>query len=249
MQTLYFDNGSGTKLCGILKEQSKDKVVILCHGFSSSKDSSTYPRMQGMLAKRGISSFRFDFFGHGESEGKCEDITLSEGVRDLEAVIAFLESKGFSKIALFGNSFGGMIVLLVASRHPELKAVVGRAPVSSYIEKIVAQKSGEEIGEWKKKGYMHYLSSDGTMHKLNLTFLEDAEHWSVHDVAPKIKPPTLIIHGDKDDVVPVEQSIKSSGLIPDCRLKVIKGTGHAFEGHRQECLRMAIDFLDAHLHQ
>lgn len=72
MKKVNFNNSKGNKLCGILTNPTEDKnkpIIILCHGFSSSKDSSTYTSLAESFTKHDISTFRFDFFGHGESEG------------------------------------------------------------------------------------------------------------------------------------------------------------------------------------
>ncbi|MFQ5721848.1 MAG: serine aminopeptidase domain-containing protein, partial [Candidatus Aminicenantales bacterium] len=78
---LFFKNSQGLKLCGILSNPTsqKDKlIVILCHGFLRSKEGRTYISLEEILNQAGISTFRFDFFGHGQSEGKFEEITSSE---------------------------------------------------------------------------------------------------------------------------------------------------------------------------
>ncbi len=57
-----------------------DKISILCHGFLSSKTSSTNNALTRMLIDQGIATFRFDFFGQGESEGPFDQITISLAV-------------------------------------------------------------------------------------------------------------------------------------------------------------------------
>src|SRR3989344_1347443 len=114
MEKLFFNNAKGNKLCGILSNTGceKDKIVILCHGFSSSKDSRTYVELEKIFNNKGLAIFRFDFYGHGESEGKFEDITLSEAAHDIEQAFSFLWKKGYKKIYLVGSSFGGAASVL-----------------------------------------------------------------------------------------------------------------------------------------
>ncbi|GAH38486.1 unnamed protein product, partial [marine sediment metagenome] len=88
--------------------------MILCHGFSTCKDSYTYVRLEEILNGKGISTFRFDFFAHGESEGEFEDITISEAVDDILNAIRFLKESGYLKIGLVGSSFGGIASVIVA---------------------------------------------------------------------------------------------------------------------------------------
>ncbi len=69
MEKLFFENNAGRKLCGILNSVDDKKVVILCHGSNSSKESLTYVNFAKRISDINISTFRFDFSGHGESEG------------------------------------------------------------------------------------------------------------------------------------------------------------------------------------
>lgn len=82
---IFFKNSKGIKLCAILNNPTRDvnrPVIVLCHGFSTSKNSATYVALAERLSEHGISTFRFDFFGHGGSEGNFENITISEAVDD-----------------------------------------------------------------------------------------------------------------------------------------------------------------------
>ena len=230
-QKLFLKNSKGDKLVGILSGPSGNAsvpVAVLCHGFATTKESQTYLRLEKALNEKGIASFRFDFFGHGESEGKFEDVTISEAVDDALHVVAFVKSRGFSKIALFGSSFGGMAALLAASQNPGLFALALKSPVSDYLGKIAAEEDGVNVKEWKKAGFIMHESSRLGKARLNYSFYEDAEKVSGFEAAKKIKVPTLIVHGNQDKVVPVEQSRKTASLISGCRLKEIEGADHKY---------------------
>lgn len=230
-EKLFFKNSKGNKLCGILSNptSSKEKpIIILCHGFSSSKESSTYVKLQDILNKHNISIFRFDFFGHGESEGKFEDITESEAVDDILNAIKFLKELGYKKIGLIGSSFGGIASIMAASKTNDLFILALKCPVSNHLEKNIATKTEEELKDWKEKGHRLYTRKDGTKLRLNYTFVEDFKNNNGYEAAKHIKIPTIIVHGDEDEKVPVEQSIKTSKIIENCRLEIIKGADHLF---------------------
>lgn len=228
---VLFENSSGDALCGIFEDAGRATdapSVILCHGFSSQKNNSTHTRLAPLLAAQGIASFRFDFFGHGESGGKFEHITLSEAIDDLEHALATVRGKGYAQVGLLGASFGGMVAFLFAARHPELFAVVLKCPVSDYLGKIVAQQNRYPLTDWKEQGYLYYTRSHGEKLRLNYSFFEDAKIHSGYAAAPKLTMLTLIIHGDADTTVPIEQSKKMASLIPNCKLEIIPGADHWF---------------------
>ena len=101
-QKIYFKNKKGNKLCGVLvaPDNKNHPIVILCHGFHSTKDNNTNTRLHAMLKEKNIATFRFDFYGHGESDGKFENITVSEAVEDALCAIEFLKRKDIKKSVL-----------------------------------------------------------------------------------------------------------------------------------------------------
>ena len=132
-------------------------------------------RLEEILNKNGISTFRFDFFGHGESEGKFEEITTSEAVDDIQNAIQFLKASGYKKMGLVGSSFGGLASIIAASKTNDLYVLALKSPVSDYLGKITSQEDKQEIKTWKEKGITYVTAPDGRSFKLNYSFFEDAE--------------------------------------------------------------------------
>ena len=243
-----FNNSKGDRLCGIILNPSgsQDKpIIILAHGFSTTKNTNTWTALAPRLAEHAISTFRFDFYGHGESEGKFEDITISEAVDDILQAIKYLKSQGYKKIGLVGSSFGGIASIMAASKTDDLYLLALKSPVSNYEEKSIATQSEGELEDWKEKGYRYYVSGDGTRLRLNYTFYQDFKNNDGYEAAPKINIPTLIIHGDADESVPYSQSVKTSKLIPNCELHTIKGANHGYDNpaHREEMLKAIEGFI------
>lgn len=250
-EKLYFQNSKGNKLCGILLNPTGDKnklVVILVHGFHSSKDSGSWLTLKEELKNKNISSFRFDVFGHGESEGLFEDVTISEAVDDILKAIEFLRGLGYTKIALAGSSFGGIASIMAASKTNTLSFLVLKCPVSEYNEKEFLTHR-EEFEKWKQTGYKTYYDEEGKeIYRVKFSFYEDAKYNNGYEAAPKIKVPTLIVHGDADRTVPISQSIKTSKLISNCELKVVHGADHRFERPEEfkQMINAIVDFIVKH---
>ncbi len=247
-QKIFFKNSKGDKLCGVLSTPTEDKtkpIVILVHGFASDKNSKTHIRLVEILNNEDIASFRFDIFGHGESEGDFENITVSEAVDDVLQSIQFVKNVGYEKIGLIGGSFGGIASIMASSKSKDLKFLVLKSPVSNYEDKQAAVESPEKLEKWKNEGFSYYEKYDGSKLKLNYSFVKDFKKNNGYVAAPNIKVPTLIIHGDTDASVPVEQSKKISKLIPNCKLVLIHGANHRYtEGdHAEQMLKAMEDFI------
>lgn len=250
-QKLYFNNSKGNRLCGILSDVSSNKikpVIILVHGFSSNKNTKNFLRLIDFLNKNNTSSFRFDIFGHGESEGKFEEITITEAVDDILKAVEFLKEKGYQKFGLVGSSFGGNASIIATPKIENLVFLVLKSPVSNYEERAKNFYSKKGIQDWMEKGY-RLVEDDGKVYKLNYSYFADFKNADGYKVAHLIKVPTLIVHGDKDKSVPIEQSIKISKLIPNCKLVIIKGADHKYtkEEHSQQMNNAISEFIINHL--
>lgn len=247
---LHFQNSKGDKLAAILSNPTGDMskpIVVMVHGFASNKNSRSNTKLVERFDQAGIASFRFDIWGHGESEGKFEDITITEAVDDILQAIRFLKFQGYSKIALVGSSFGGAASVMAASVLHDLFALALKSPSSDYAEEKLLTLGQEGIDEWKRRGFDFYTSSNGRQLKLNYTFYEDFKNNNCYQAATKITIPTLIVHGDQDEEVPVAQSIKTSKLIPNCKLVIVEGAKHSYqEGrHENEMLEAITNFIDS----
>ena len=245
---IFFKNSKGNKLCGILSNPTSQKekpIIILCHGFSTSKGGRTYVRLEEILNDSGISVFRFDFFGHGESEGKFEEITTFEAVDDIQNAIKFLKESGYKKIGLVGSSFGGMASIIEAGKTDELYVLALKSPVSDYIGLIHTREDEQEIKKWKEKGFIDITGVDAEIRKLKYSFYEEAEKIKAYESAQKIKIPALIVHGDEDETVPIEQSKRTANLIENCRLEVIEGGDHTYSNseHFEKMLGLISGFI------
>lgn len=233
-QKVFFSNGKKAKLCGILSNPTDNKsnpIIILAHGFTTTKKSPGIATLSEKLNSLNISTLRFDFYGHGESEGKFEDITVSEGANDVLSAIKFLKKEGYKKIGLMGSSFGGICSIIAASKSPELFVLSLKSPVSDFVKVEEFDLSNESVSEWKKKGKRIYNAERNLF--LNYSFYEDIQKLNIYKDAKKINVPTLIVHGDKDEIVPIQQSFRLVKEIETSKLVVVKGADHRYSDKKQ----------------
>lgn len=243
---LFFKNNKGDRLCGILSSPAIKKgspVTILCHGFTTNKGRSKYVRFEEVLNRSNVATFRFDFYGHGESEGKFENITITEAADDVLNAISFLRNLGYGSIGLIGASFGGLAALIAAAKTNQLSVLCLICPVSNYIEKWKIDRTRKGLLAWKKNGFLIHTNRAGEKFKLNYTFFSDAKRNTAYKVAHRVKIPTIIIQGDLDNLL--KQSKKTAKLIKNCRLEILKGADHQFSNPRDydKMISLAADFI------
>lgn len=122
---------SGQKIIGIIEEGDKEKpVVILCHGLSSNKDRPHYESFARNLKEQDVASLRFDFYGHGESEGTLEEFDFEVGKQNILDSINFLKEEGYSRYIVSGSSFMGVCAIMASELCKDIIALVLMSPGS-----------------------------------------------------------------------------------------------------------------------
>ena len=97
------------------KDMEKLPIAILMHGITADKTLPLIVDLADALEKHGIASLRFDFDGHGDSQGKFTDMTAPKEIVDAKKVYEYLEKlPNISKICLLGHSLGGVIASMLA---------------------------------------------------------------------------------------------------------------------------------------
>jgi hypothetical protein len=226
------------------------KIIIFVHGLVSNKESKNYLFFEDLFNNLGISTIRFDLYGHGESIYKFKNLTISKAVNNLNEVLKFIKKKKFTNIGIFGTSFGGLISNIVVSKNPEIKLLVLKSPVSNYPEKEIQTKGINFINEWKNKGEQLFYVVNEKNYILKYNFYLDSLKLKNNGyyTAIKIKAKTFLIHGDEDNVVPVSQSIKLSKIIKNSEFRLLKGESHRIKLYKNENLvKEILDFVKTNL--
>jgi alpha/beta superfamily hydrolase len=246
-EKITFENASGDTLSGMLHHPisgTRHGSVILCHGMESDRNSEKLIFLGHALAEKGIISLRFDFRYVGESSGKFEDITYTGEVDDLKAAHTLMQSRQPGKTAIFGSSMGGTVALLFAAQEPTVAALVTlAAPLhpENFPKRIL---TSAQLQQWRDRGF--------TIHngrRLNISLLADLEKIDVPAAARKILCPVLILHGDADAVVPVEEAYELDSCLCQSTVSILPGADHRVSDPvlMQRALAEALDWLTAHV--
>jgi len=212
-QALTFKDPAGHTVSGILASppDGSDRLAVLCHGFLSNKNSHTNKTLTERLLPQGIATFRFDFFGQGESEGPFERITVSLAVSQALAALDMMSSKGYRKLALVGSSFGGLVSILAAAKWPHFICLALKCPVPDFPEMLQLEFGEAGMARWKATDTIPNVVPGGSGRiKLSYAFYEDSLCYSGYDAAKAITAPTFIVQGAQDEYVPPRQILKLS---------------------------------------
>jgi dipeptidyl aminopeptidase/acylaminoacyl peptidase len=234
---LYSD---GIKLAAALdypEDREKFKFIVGCHGLFSTKESDKWRMLGKNLTAAGYGFLRIDFRGCGESEGDLQETTISGRMRDLAAAIEYVKNHPCYNppIGLVGSSLGGMMVLVEASNNSEIGALAAMAAPASI------SPTPEIEASLREKGYFQYPEA-----RLNKDFWEDGGGYRLTEMVPLISCPALLIHGDKDEQVPLKNaSTLYNSLQGIKKLKVLAGGDHRFSdlSDREKVIKLVVDWF------
>lgn len=242
-EKIFLDSKSGRICCLHDHVEGSSSVVILAHGYTSDKESRTNTELSKRLNKAGISTIAFDMYGHGESEGDIESLTITKAVENVLAVYDFAGSR-YERIGLSGSSFSGIVSLIAATRR-EFSVLSLKCPVYDS-KRLWDWRHGKKgIEKWKKKGAMSLFGK-----RWRFEAYEDASGYDMKKVVSGITAPILVIHGDRDKTVPISHAKAiASHASGEKKLIVIKGADHFFHdpGHFEQMIETSFRWLDAHL--
>lgn len=220
-------------------ETSTGHAAVLVHGGGVTREEGGFfTRLADGLAEAGVASLRFDLRGHGQSEGRLEELTLAAVLNDIRVAVARVrELIGVERVSLLGASFGGGICAYYAAKRPdEVERLVLLNPQLDYKRRTVDNTpfwendhlTPEAAQQLAEQGY---LAFSPTLRHGRAIFHE-VFWFDLDEAIPQITAPTLLVHGTKDTLVPIESTLRAlPHFRAEHRLVKVEGAQHGFAVH------------------
>jgi pimeloyl-ACP methyl ester carboxylesterase len=216
-------------------------VVVLVHGLGG--HSEQWLNLSAYLVKAGYRVYIPDLPGYGRSEKPAD---FSYSVHDeAEAVVGFFDALGLKQVDLGGWSMGGGIVQHVAFRHPErvrrlmLFASIGIKQAPTFDVRLFTPSTPAELAQLNALLMPNPPKAPDFVAR-DLLRISQERAWVIQraldsmstgqdatdSLLPQLKMPVLIVWGDKDRIIPLNQGETMHRLVPQSELDVITGCGH-----------------------
>lgn len=226
-QELWVNNGE-RRIYGVLSRpenpQAKNPLVIIAHGFNGTHHFGR--NYFDMLNGLGFFCYTFDF-PCGSAKSMSDKNTMNMSVldeqSDLVALIRYFKSRpdvDTSRIVLLGESQGGLVAGLVA------------ADVQEDVSELVLIYPAFCIPDNWRSHYPRLEDIPDTTRlwkvPMGRRFFAEIHDMDVFSRIGHFRKPVIIIQGDADRIVPLEDSQRAVRIYEDARLHVIPGAGHGF---------------------
>jgi len=239
-----FFNYNGVKI--YYEDTGTGQPLLLLHHFFSTADEWK-PYVQA-YAKQ-FRTIAVDMMGHGRSDiYKRDDFNFKHGDY-AKIILALLDSLKLYNVNAIGSSSGGMTLLNLNTMQPERFKCVIAIGAQIYFSK--------HTREWITKigldQFMQMGAPQGPEKQVYLAkaFWQNANLYGdpsfTPDILAKIKAKWLVVHGDNDEAVPLQQALEMHQYIPNSRLWIVPNGGHLPHENadfQSEFLKVSLEFLN-----
>ena len=217
--------------------ENEKKRLFIIHGIC--EHSGRYQSFAEWLNQKGVSVITYDLRGHGKSEGRRVYIKhFVDHLIDLTKVIDQYQNSKVEQI-LLGHSMGGLIGYLYMNLNPKVDRIIASGAPTDYLEDVkILKYTGFRWFGWVKR--KNNFADDSLSHDKAIEeqykkdplvskyftvrlagemFYRGVKH--LNNNLEKLQKPVLILHGEKDKIVPKEHSERIFDLIDNKNKKLI----------------------------
>lgn len=229
------------------KDTNRPKpIVVFCHGYKGFKDWGAWDLMAQKFAKAGFFFVKFNFSHNGGTINQPIDFpdleafgnnNYTKELDDLETVIDWvLNISNYTKeinknaISLIGHSRAGGIVTIKSEEDVRIEKVITLAGVADYKKRTATTG---KLKKWKKEGVKYVLNGRTKQqmphfYQFYEDFVKNENRLTIERAIQNLQIPHLIIHGESDTSVSMDEAIIQHKWNPKSQLEIIKEANHVF---------------------
>ena len=221
MAYFRFQKISNTKkIRYILKLFKNTQFIVFLHGFMSDLEGEKPDAFLKFAKKNKISFLALEYSGHGKSYGKFEDGTITSWTKDAKNIIRKKIKQ--KKLILVGSSMGGWIGLnLLQSFKKNIHAFVGIAPAPEFLDRLMWKNFSKKVKRQLVNEKFYSFNHGGFEYNISYNLIKDGRKNKILCKNFKDKIFLTILHGKKDNVVPISISKKILKIFKNAKKKLI----------------------------
>ena len=243
-------NGDHGKLSAVIQRpdnQKKYPLVILLHGFTANKEHDLLKTLADDLESEGIATIRFDFNGHGQSEGNFQDMTVLNEIEDAKKVYDYVSKLSeVTSISIAGHSQGGVVTSMVAGElgTDKVKAIALMAPAAVLREDALRGiLQGAAYDPINPPKYVEIDKGDRGHFKVGREYIKAAQTLPIYETSIAYQGSACLVHGTGDVVVPYTYSLRYGRIYANSELHLLKNFDHGFTQDIAKTAKIVSDYF------
>ena len=207
--------------------------IVFLHGFMSDLEGEKPRALLNFAKKNKVSFLALEYSGHGKSSGKFIDGNISKWSEQTSKLI-IKKTKG-SNLILVGSSMGAWISLKQFEIFKNrIIGFLGIGAAPEFLEHIMWKKFSKKMKKETIKKGIYNLKHGDYEYPITYQLIKDGRKNKVLNKKINLKIKVTMVHGEKDEAVPVSYSRKVLRLFPNAhkKINVIKNGNHSLSNRR-----------------
>ena len=218
----YFLTPRNRKINYLLINKKSQITVVFFHGFMSDMTGKKPIAVQNFCKKQKLNFLKFEYSGHGKSSGKFTDGNISKWTNDAKSLIRS-KTKKSKNLIFVGSSMGSWIALnLFSYFKKKLKAFIGIASAPEFLEELMWKKFNRKIKKIIMTKKIYHLDHGEYSYPLTKQLILDGRKNKILNNKINLNIPIVLLHGKKDEIVPLKVSRNILKICRKSKKKFIK---------------------------
>ena len=224
----YLKISKSKKLRYLSINQNSNLSIVFLHGFMSDIEGDKPKNFLNYCKKRKLGFLAVEYSGHGKSSGKFNNSNISKWTEDVRISINKIINK--KKFILIGSSMGSWLSLNQFKYFKnQIKGFLGIGSGPEFLERLMWKKFSDKVKKEIIQKGIYQLKHGEYEYPITYQLIKDGRKNKVLHKKYKIKIPVTMVHGSKDEVVPVIYSRKILKIFNNAKknILVIKNGDHS----------------------
>lgn len=210
------ETATGGRRLAYLPREGRSPTVVWLGGFRSDMRATKAAALDDWAQRSGQAFLRFDYSGHGESDGRFEEGTISDWLSD---AVSIIRARAGTRPVFVGSSMGGWLSLLaartLAGTDSAPSALVLIAPAVDFTDKLMwAAMSESDRRTVTESGRLLVPSAYGEPYPITRALIEDGARHNLFGAPIAPGCPVHILQGMQDPDVPWRHALELVEHLP-----------------------------------
>ena len=224
----YYKISNSKKIRYIKNYQKNGPYIVFLHGFKSDLEGKKPKAFLNFAKKNKLGFLALEYSGHGKSSGEFTGGNISKWTRETTTLIKKIVKK--NKIILIGSSMGAWISLnQFKFFRKQIVGFVGIGSAPEFLERLMWKKFPKKNKDEIINKGLSIIKNGQYEYPITFQLIKDGRKNKILTKKIRSKIKVTMIHGGKDEVVPVSFSRKVLSVFPNAQKKlvVIKNGDHS----------------------
>ena len=221
------------KIRYLINKYKKKPYVVFLHGFMSDLEGQKPRKILKFCNSKKIGFLAMEYSGHGKSSGKFTKGNISKWTNEVRTAIKRVVKK--NKFILVGSSMGSWISLnQFKFFNNQILGFLGIGSAPEFLENLMWKKFNNKMKNEIKKNGIYNLKNGNYEYPITYQLIKDGRKNKILNKKIKNKIYVTMIHGKKDEVVPVSYSKKVLKVFKNAnkKLLIIRNGDHSLSSKR-----------------